>query len=83
MSNRKRPVEIWPLKSIRTAPIPFNDTYDRPVVKYAGFEMPDGTKIEIEYETEEEYRSAQFKARATARAIVRAEHPQAFQGLKA
>lgn len=74
MTNRKRPVEIWPIRSIQGTP---RGTY------IAGFDMPDGTMLYVEHTTDEEYRAAQFKARATARAIVRTQNPQAFAGLKA
>lgn len=74
MTNRKRHVEIWPFASIQFTPIS----------TVAGFNMPDCTMLHIEYGMSDvECRAAQFKARATARAIVRAEYPQAFAGLKA
>lgn len=73
MTNRKRPVPIWPFEKAKS--IQGNTV--------AVFDMPDGSDLYVRYDTPEELRAAQFKARATARAIVRAEHPQAFAGLKA
>jgi hypothetical protein len=73
MTNRKRPVEIWPFEKAKS--VQGNQV--------AVFDMPDGSDLYVRYDTPEELRAAQLKARATARAIVRAEHPQAFVGLKA
>ena len=72
MHTNKTPVPVWPLAGIQGTP---RGTY------IASFEMPDNTRIKVEYATDEEYLAAQYKARATARGIVRSQNPQAFKGI--
>jgi hypothetical protein len=72
MTNRKRPVQIWPFKKEKNSQ--GNDV--------AVFEMPNGSDAYyIRFDTPEELRAAQFKARSMAQGIVRAAYPQAFAGL--
>lgn len=73
MTNRKRPLEIWPFEKAKSA-------QGNPV---AVFYMPDGSDLYVRYDTPEELTAAQYKARATAKAIVRSESPLAFKGLPA
>ena len=71
MTNRKRPVHIWPFEKAKSQQ--GNDV--------AVFDMPDGSDLYIRFDTPEELRAAQFKARAMAQGIVKAMFPEAFTGL--
>lgn len=71
MPTSKKHVPVWP----------YEKAQDRSGKTFAVFDLPDGSDLYIQYDTPAELRAAQYKARATAKGIVRSMFPQAFNGI--
>jgi hypothetical protein len=71
MTSSKNHIKIWPFERLEKE-------NGKDVTR---FPMPDGVSMLAHCDTPEELRAAQFKARSTAKGIVRAMFPEAFAGL--
>jgi hypothetical protein len=67
MSHQKMSVPIWTHKIVKKGE-----------KKFVHLPLPDNTEMVVEFESQEELKAAQYKARATAKGIVHAKFSYAF-----